>query len=197
MPLVDLNKEIPDYQSLVAKQDLIRAVAFLGLREKICGIAWFEVIESPFLGFKEWEPARVGTDIAAFFKVVSPFHPARKMLDSLRQKKFMHAVGRLDAGNAISEIREFVSESFMDAPAGSGKNGESYYSSAAAIAHRLCKNYSGLSPDSAVDVPLKVAFQLLKILRAEEQAAVGRKPILFNHLTDAAKSRWMNQQQTN
>jgi len=61
----------------------------------------------------------------------------------------------------------------------------------------IVQKLRGLNPNpmiypGALDIPLKAGFQLLKLVKQEDCARVGRKCILFNGLSDKAKSRWMN-----
>jgi hypothetical protein len=113
-------------------------------------------------------------------------------------KRYTEAVGKLKASDeTLKAIHDFVSEAFMDSPGGADGAVESYYSVGAELTHQLCKNYAGLNPNpmiypGALDIPLKAGFQLLKLVKQEDCARVGRKCILFNGLSDKAKSRWMN-----
>ena len=195
--LIDLTA-VPEIREAVEKQDLVRDVSFLGLPETIGGmevlpmsfrhVLWLELNRSPFLGHGPLEPANLVTSLAAFMKTVSPFHPLnRSRFNGWRQRRYLRRVGRMKLDVALRDIREYVSEAFMDAPSG-GTSGEvkaSYYSTGAAWVHRLCKNYSGLNPDpgvypSAIDLPLKVGFQMLKLLKQDDYAKAGKMCPLFN-----------------
>ena len=204
-------KDIEGYAEAVEKQDLVRDVAFLGVPEIICGISvapmtfrhllWLQMIESPLIGAGEPDVTTLHLAIAGFFKTLAPLDKPSFMLTQfdLKQRKelksFMRQVGKLKAPEALKSIREFVSETFMDAPGGGEDKTESYFSIGAALTHRLAKNYPlNANPyiyPGALDVPLKAGFQLLKLIKADDCAEAGKKPVLFNGLSDAAKSRWL------
>jgi len=212
MPLVDLNKLCPDYAAAVERQDLVRDAAFLGVPETLCGITvapmtfrhllWLQMIRSPFIGASSLQEDTAHLDVAAFFKTLAPGDRPSFMNTFTRitridanLKQFMAAVGKLKLPAAVVGIRDFVQETFMDAPGGGESNEASYYSIGAALTHRLCAAYAGLNPNpmvypGALDVPLKAGFQLIKCLKRDENP----KAILFNGLSDKAKARWINQQ---
>lgn len=199
--LIDLS-QVPAIREAVEKQDLVRDVSFLGLTETIGGIEvlpmsfrhvlWLELKRSPFIGHGQLTPATLVEDLAAFMKIVSPFHPLnRRRFNGWRQRRYLRRVGQMKLDVALKDIRDYVGEAFMDAPSG-GTSGEvkaSYYSTGAAWVHRLCKNYNGLNPDpgvypSAIDLPLKVGFQMLKLLKQDDYAKAGKMCPLFNPSDD-------------
>jgi len=207
MPLLDTS-QIPGYAEAVARQDLVRDAAFLGVPETLCGLVvspltfrhllWLQTIQSPFIGCRPPDLKTMAVDVAAFFKTLAPLsHPSYMShlspADLEDLKTFMAKVGRLKGPVALKAIREFVDESFLDAPGGGDGSAASYYSIGAALTHRLCAHYAGLDPNpmnypAAVDIPLKAGFQLIKCLRREENP----KAILFNGFSDRAKGRWLN-----
>lgn len=206
MPLID-SKQIPGYVEAVERQDFIRDAAFLGLNETICGIEvspmtfrhllWLQTIQSPFVGAGVMGFETLHLGVAAFFKTIAPFQKPSFMggFDKMELISFIKKVGRLQPGTAIKGVREFVSETFLDSPGGGEKIGVSFYSSGAAAVNRICSKYGGQNPNpmiypSAVDMPLKVVFQLLKCMKLDDNP----KAILFNGLSDRAKSVWMNSQ---
>lgn len=150
------------------------------------------------------EGGHVASGCGGLFKTLAPLgKPSfaltvfdRKLKADL--KRYTEAVGKLKASDeTLKAIHDFVSEAFMDSPGGADGAVESYYSVGAELTHQLCKNYAGLNPNpmiypGALDIPLKAGFQLLKLVKQEDCARVGRKCILFNGLSDKAKSRWMN-----
>jgi hypothetical protein len=206
MPIIDLN-QVEGYADAVERQDLLRDMAFLGVPETLCGIAvapmtfrhllWLQTIRSPFIGLSSLEEKTAHLDVAAFFKTLAPLaRPSFMMPKSPELAAFMKSVGKIKLPNALKGVREFVADTFMDAPGGGeGGNAASYFSVGAAAVHRLCSKYGGIDPNpmnypSAVDMPLKAAFQLFKCLKREENP----KAILFNGLSDKIKSRWIEQQ---
>lgn len=219
MPLVDLKKVVPGYADAVERQDLVRDVAFLGLPERVCGVtvspltirqlSWLQLIRSPFIGCGVALPQtatprektkRLTLDIAAFFKAIAPGRPNFMLVEPDQSlAKYLHAVGKLKLPAAVAGIREYVDEAFMDFPGHKESSQESFYSLGAALAHRLAHHYPGLDPNpmnypSAVDLPLKAAFQLLKLIKQQQACEAGKPAMLFNGLSDRAKTRWMNEQ---
>ena len=206
MPLIDLNK-VPGYAEAVDRQDLVRDAAFLGVPEILCGLEvsamtfrhllWLQMIRSPFVGLSSLTPETLHLDVAAFFKTVAPL-PKPSFLGVANKadlKSFMLKVGKLKAPDAVKGIRDFISENFMDAPGGGDNSGPSYYSVGASVINRLCSKYGGLNPNpmifpSAIDMPLKSAWQLLKCLKRDENP----KAILFNGLSDKVRARWIDSQ---
>ena len=206
MPLIDTS-QIPGYAEAVARQDLVRDAAFLGVPETLCGITvapmtfrhllWLQIVRSPFIGASPPNSAMLHLDVATFFKTVAPFSPPSFMAKppAAALRAFMAKVGRLKAPEALDGIRDFVNEAFMDAPGGGESSNVSYFSIGAALTHRLCEHYSGLDPNpmnypSAADMPLKAGFQLLKCLKKSERPDA----IMFNGLSDQIKTRWINAQ---
>ena len=215
MPLFDPCAEIPGYAEAVEKQDLVRDVAFLGVTEIVCGISvapmtfrhllWLQMIGSPFIGAGDPDVTTLHLAMAGFFKTLAPLDKPSFMLTEFdtRQRKelktYMKSVGKLKAPVALAAVREFVSETFMDRPGGTEDRTESYFSIGAALTHRLAKNYPALNANpfiypGALDVPLKAGFQLLKLIKSDDYATAGKKPILFNGWSDAAKTRWLESQ---
>lgn len=78
-----------------------------------------------------------------------------------------------------SAIADYYREATMDWPSSRGGDGKSYYSEAAGLCHEVASKY-GWTIDQVLDCKLKALFQLLKIIRAEDQAAKGKQPIMFN-----------------
>jgi hypothetical protein len=214
MPLIDLKKVVPGYAEAIERQDLVRDVAFLGVPETLCGIEvapmtfrhllWLQLVRSPFIGAGLPDAETLHLAVAAFFKTLAPLEKPSFMLTAFDRKlqvdlkRYMESVGKLKASDeTLKAINEFVNEAFIDSPGGADGAAESYYSVGAALTHQLCKNYSGLNPNpliypGAIDIPLKAGFQMLKLVKQEECSRAGRKCILFNGLSDRAKSRWMN-----
>lgn len=194
---------IPQFRAAVERVNLVRDVAFSGLPETIAGIEvlpltfrhwqWLNTIASPFLGGRELEARTLAGDIAAFFWTIAPKRNPGALSTDARQlaykKQFLLTIGRLKLDTAINGVREYLSEAFMDAPGGRGQGDHtSYFSMGAAVVHRLCSAYGGLTPFTALDLPLKQGFQLLKLIEREEMAKLGKKPMQFNP-TDGLKGR--------
>jgi hypothetical protein len=83
----------------------------------------------------------------------------------------------------VMEIKSYLDEAFMDAPG--GKPTRAYYSRIAPLVHFLCSE-ENFTLDQALDTPLKVTFQLMKICRQQNNS----KCILFNP-SDNITSQWL------
>ena len=212
----DSFKEIEGYAEAVEKQDFLRDAIFIGMPEIICGLPvspltfrhllWLRIIESPFIGESELDAGKISFAVAGFFKTIAPIGKPAFMLTPFdywhrwNLRGFMHKVGRIKADEAMSGIIEFVRDAFMDAPSGSDRASESYYSAGASMTHALAEKYHGLNANPAIypgalDIPLKAGFQLLKLIRRDNLAAAGKPSIMFNGLSDQIKTRWLEKQQ--
>ena len=153
-------------------------------------VQWLEMIKSPFLTRL---PASVlvtkpdiTNDVMIFLWIVSPSFKAG---NEKAKKKFYKTHGvamELNALKTVEEIIEYLNESFLDSNE-SNKEGDqrSYYSTAASIVGFFNRNF-GLEIDvwensylrnlvrkltgrpNVMDVPLKIAFQLIRAHQKNE-----------------------------
>jgi hypothetical protein len=86
-------------------------------------------------------------------------------------------------------LKKYFDDMFIDAPPSEGrKPGRPYYSWEAGIVHRLASAY-GWSRNEIMDTPVPVAFQLMKIMRAEtmpDAPMFNASDKILNKLTLAA-----------
>jgi hypothetical protein len=207
MPLFDPYAEIKGYAEFVRQQEFERDAAFLRVRETICGyevdplttrhLLWLYTIESPFLVDKKIRADEGALHVAAFMRVVTPgFNPLSKLNRRLffwKYRRYFRGQ-KINVGQAVEEIREYIVGALRDKPPAGDGSSESYWSMAASIVHSLSGHY-GWTMDEALDVPVKCAFQLMKIQRLEASAKAGVKIPLFNP-SDELKSRWLEEQAT-
>lgn len=200
---------IPGYVEAVEREEFFRAAAFLRLNERLCGLEvlplttrhllWLEVIESPFVTGAPIPMAEAHLHVAAFVRVVTPGFNAfswwRRRLFFRNYRRGMYGE-KIAADAAVTAVKEYRDEAFGDRPARRGTHAAaaSYWSTAAGMCHELCSNYS-MSIDEALDVPLKVVFQLLKVQDAFAQAKSGKKPVLFNP-SDSVVTRYYTERET-
>jgi hypothetical protein len=193
MPLFDPSESIPGYRDAVEQEQFLWDAAFLGLPEKICGfevkpltarhLLWLYTIRSPFVTGQRMTDLDVHLHAAAFMRLVAPdFSPKHRWRRRLFFWRYRHSFARQRVDVAVTAIRDYLGEAFAESPG--GKGGEAYYSVAASVIHFICGNYSGVSFEATLDLPLKIVFQLMKCKRRETGA------IMFKS-TDALKSRWL------
>lgn len=109
------------------------------------------------------------------------FMPPTRRLWQSRKRHQARKAKRFEAFmSALKEVQGFIYETFMDQPPSSGEGqAKAYYSDAAALVDQFGSEY-GWTADYTLDLPLKVAFQLLKIIRARDRAKLRKPPMLFN-----------------
>ena len=187
--------QVPGLAEAVRAENEQRDLAFLALgdktgifNEKIAGVKvlpfttrhllWLDVAESQFTDGELYADSVVD-EIVKFLRVVQV--PPRRCwwqfrYDPIQQNAaIMLAIRgeKLDA--TVSAIRIYLSEAFADAPGSSAAGGKKYFSIAAGTCHFLGEKY-GMAPADAMDVPLKVSFQLMKAARK----SADPRAILFN-----------------
>ena len=187
----DLHAIIPGLAEAEAKQDQIRDSAFLALPVTLCGLPCTELTvrrfailiqaRSPFVcgGFPLPE------DTAVFLWAVDP---AFSYTDTLAKAARIEACKALDYHGAVADIRAFVEEAFMDSPPSDGAAGESLNSWLANLVDILAREY-GWTQREIFELPMACVFQYMRIINRR----IAPNSPQFNRLTDAAKSRWLNQ----
>lgn len=103
------------------------------------------------------------------------------------------AVRRLQAYSEIlAEVEKYREESILDSPGGSSSPMTApFYSDAAGYCYGLCAAF-GWTVEYAMACPLKIGFQLMKIVMARESAKAGKKPTMFNRLSDGVTGRMLD-----
>ncbi len=91
------------------------------------------------------------------------------------------------AGQIITAARTYISEAYQDRPGGTAGSEESYFSDAAFICGKLALegNFTR-SWEETMDLPVKVAFQFLKVIRRYHDPT---RP-LFRH-SDSLVRQWL------
>lgn len=92
----------------------------------------------------------------------------------------------------IRAIQEYLAESEMDWPATSGERGPAYWSDAA----NLCATFGaayGWTVQETMGTPLKVLFQLLKIIDAKDKSQANKIPVMFNP-SDRERAQWLEEE---
>jgi hypothetical protein len=177
-----------EYRAAVVKETVARDFAFLGVSEDVCGVAVrpmtlrdfirLDGIESPFVRGGLPSP----NDIVLFLWLQSKqFKPSAFAL-----WRFSRRCRNLNYVETVKAITAFIDDALMDAPGGSGKSGESFYSMAAGLVDWLASNY-GWSEEAILDCPLKRLFQYVN-------ASVKRKnpkAILFNPLSGKVRRDYL------
>ena len=215
MPVVDLYRDCPGYAEAARRERELRDVPFLGLPENVAGIPcapltlrrvmWLQMVKSPFLmelpaDLLEQKPD-ILADIGLFFWITSQdFKPGNEHRKTRRFRQ-LKSIGKKPVSEVAKEISEYMKEAFMDA--GHRDGGKSYFSQAASLILFLTKNF-GLDCDvwensairnfvrrimgrpNPLDIPLRVAWQLLRANHASQHADV----IFSNPISDEAVRQW-------
>lgn len=186
--------EVAAYREAIDREGFSRDAAFLGAPETVLGfkvrpmtarhLLWLWTMQSPFVCAAPIgdDRAEVVYHVKSFLMVVSRRDPAPRWWSRLWRHRFDRRFKRFEnsefsCSEVIAACREYVSDATQDAP--SGKSGKIYYSAAANIANWICHAYHcplGEGIKMALDLPLKIAFQLMRAdLKYNDP-----KAILFN-----------------
>lgn len=190
---IDID-EIKPYRDAVEQEALVRDVAFLGLNETVLGfevrpmtlrhLLWLGMVESPFVRSLKLELAEAHLHVAAFVRVVSFRNPAKVgwLQDFAFRRRYRRWASKTSVIESVVAVREYVAEAVQDAPGGSG-GGKAYFSAAASIANYVMergKEPFAAAVSAAMDVPLKVSFQIMRANRMWHDP----KAIMFNPSDD-------------
>ena len=172
-------------------------------------VQWLGMVRSPFLTKLPADvlitKENIAADIMIFLWIVSPSFKAG---DEKAKKKFYKthsSAMELSALKTIEEIIEYINEAFLDSGE-PNKEGDqrSYYSTAASIVGFFNRNF-GLEIDvwensywrnivrkltgrpNAMDVPLKIAFQLIRAHQKNENPQM----IFHNKLSQPKIDAWL------
>jgi len=187
--------QVPGIEEAVRAENEQRDMAFLALgdrtgifNEQIAGVPvlpftarhllWLDFTGSAFTDGELFADAVVD-EIIKFFRVVQVPPPRRwwqfRVAPVKQNVAIMRTIRHEDLDATVTAIRNYIADAFADAPAGAGGSDKKYFSFAAGICHFLGKKYS-MPPVAALDVPLKVVFQLMKASRKSKDA----NAVLFN-----------------
>lgn len=200
---MDFRDSIPGYWEAVAKEQILRDAAFLGLTESIAdGFEAVPLTMRHYLSLRAIRsPFLVGgtvavSDVIAFLRVVAPENSNwirfGELCASFEAKlPWLHTFGamarwRIRAARAEKRLREvtlgiirYLDAALNDCGGGGAASAESYFSDGAAMVHRFGLAY-GWSRERTMSEPLKCLFQYLKAIKAEDFAKAGRLPVLHN-----------------
>jgi hypothetical protein len=174
-------------------------------------VQWLGMVRSPFLSKLPADVLITKPDIAAdimmFFWIVSP---SFKIGNERAKKRFYKTHGQIlkcNAQKTVQEIIEYIEEAFLDSSEnikeGDQKN---YYSTAASIVGFFHRGY-GLEIDvwensiwrnlirkltgrpNAIDIPLKIAFQLIRAHQKHEHPEMT----FHNKLSQPKIDAWLGE----
>ena len=201
MRFFDPRSDVPGFAEAETRESELRDDAFLGVPEWICGfevsplttrhVLWLSLVNSPFL--TKLKPTAlikkpdIAADIARCLRILAPdFSPLAK---AKRFRRYRHSVYGNKTGSLemLQALTGYFDDAFMDSPGGYVGYSKSYYSFAASIVHVLCSRYH-LTIDQALDTPLKVVFQLMKVIRKSENP-----PALLSNRSEQLQSDWLDQ----
>jgi hypothetical protein len=160
-------------------------------------VLWLDIYQNVFLSGAKPEQLlefpEVHLHIARFMWTLSPhfspFSTVRRWWHFRSYKKLSHKI-KLD--DAVKSICKFMDDSTFDLRTDGASNGKSYYSAAAAVVHSLCSLYH-LNPfpngeNAAIDLPLKIAGQLLRVHIKSNNPKAG-----LNNRTDILEQHWLEE----
>lgn len=188
----DLHAIIPGLAEAEAKQEQLRDSAFLALPVTICGLPCAELTVRRFaVLIQSRNPFVCGgfplpEDVAVFLWAMDP---AFSYTNAAARSARIEACRTLDYHAAVAEIKAFVDEAFMDSPPTSGEASESLNSWLASLVDILAREY-GWTQRDVLDLPMPCVFQYTRIINRR----ISPNTPQFNRLTDAAKTKWLNEQ---
>jgi hypothetical protein len=170
-----------------AREQNLRAAAFLPFNERICGLevvpltlrilGRLRAARSPFLVGGRVRPGHVG----AFLWAVSPSYALEGAEKNHARQKLIERAAALPYQRARSAIRKYLFLAWMDRPPvrRSRKGDLSIVSFEAAMIHHIAKAYSW-GDEKILDTPLKRLYQFLTMIRLEGDP----KAPTFNPIVD-------------
>jgi hypothetical protein len=200
------RQQIAGWSDAAAEESELRNDAMLGLDETICGftvkplcfrhILWLNVHANIFLA--AFTPEELMTfpeihlHVARFMWIFSPqFSP----FDAKARESFFDGYNEkakaINALEVIKAILKFMDDSTFDLRMDGPTSLKSHYSSCAGVVHALCSIYSGVSPfpnapNSALDMPLQIAGQLLRVhIKGQNPKAT------LNNRADVLEQKWL------
>jgi hypothetical protein len=189
------------YAEAVERENDVRDLAFLGQPESIFGvevrpltsrhILWLQLTRSPLLTGAPVELPMVPGIIAQFLRIIINHENTKTQNSKLKTQNSFKLIDSFIAksikGKKLPElvmaIKGHLDEAFMDAPG--GKPSRAYYSRITPLVHFLCSE-ENLTIEQALDTPLKVVFQLMKVCRQQNNP----KCLLFNP-SDNITAQWL------
>lgn len=144
-------------------------------------------MRSPFLtGDFNLQHEDIGAAIRRFLWVVSH----EFSLDPKARDRFLKRIDRLDAADAINDIRDYLDRAFADSPySNHGRASVPHSSMAAEVVDHFAREY-GWQPDTILNLPLSQLWQLRNCIAARTQ----KQPVFANREVDQAAKDWLRQQ---
>lgn len=194
----DNSQEVPGLAEAVEQEATRRQLAFSDTLLPIGGV-WVKqftpahwvrlgLIGSPYLGGDRGTPFSV-RGVLEFLWIVSPEYTPGSFW---RQLWFYVKHYRAIKPVTGIHILDYLDAAFMDSPprkVGAGPIGRSYYAGVTSICDYFANAY-GWDDTVTMGKPLARLFQYYNCVRQRTQ----ENPVLFNPLSDAARSRWQHSQ---
>lgn len=210
-------KDIPGYAEAIARESMLREAAFVPVTPDVCGFAispftlqhylTLKLISSPFLTGLTPSP----NDLQAVLWLINPQHgspPAHRehvarcrdfmppiqpasrnwLLQGIWRRQYAAALRK--AAEITDKLREFIDESLMDFPAGSGRKAftTSYYGDGAWMCGMFAHHF-GWDDEKTLHTPMPRILQYLKVI-GDIKGSTAPK---FNP-SDAVTARWLKEQ---
>lgn len=188
---------IPGLTEAQREENLQRDMAFLALgdrqgifSETIAGVAvqpltsrhmlWLTVLDSCFVTDNEFTEQNAFTELVKLLRVIGV--PAKRKWwqrqtdPATENARIMAAAFNGNIEQDMTAVRNYFEQAFADAPASSGNVDKTrYFSNAAWVCYFLGQHLK-MTPEQALDTPLKVVWQFMKV----HQRNVNPEAPLFN-----------------
>lgn len=200
--------DFPGYAAAVARENLVRAAACLGLPESICGlevmsmniehVRLLAMVRSPFLmrgigAQRLCGKPGIETDVLTALWVLSPrWRPSGRARDRFLKSKPVRAIMRLPIDKPVAALLNYVDEAYIDSPAG-GDDLKSYFAFEIPVAIEMSRAF-GLPLDfwnkhpvrnfirwvTGKPSPLRVPLKILFQIRKAQRQMDDPKAIMHN-----------------
>lgn len=182
------RKQIPGYAEAENSERRDRSIAFIGLPERICGIAcrpltpflleYLRANGNPFICGGTISEAAI---LQFIWFVSADFKPEKENQDA-----FLASVEDLDLSNAPQEIEDYLERAFLDSSNG-GPDSKQYYALAAYLVFSMAKEPYRWPMEKTMETSLAVLFQLIKCKERAEGVTV------VNIRSDKVASDWLSE----
>lgn len=188
---------IPGYAEAIAKEQRARLLAFVESPEIVCGVpvrslslrvlVWLEIARNGFVvpcAFDDEREAQAHAVQALYFSRYE-FDPRRlvdagiitRVIEEVRREKFIRRVLKLNPGKMkiADRVAEWFADSFMDAPKGSGENGnwKSYAAYPAYLSDAFASAGMRFSFDEIMDMPIRRLWQHWRVAMKRMNPKMG------------------------
>ena len=203
--------EIPGYADALRKEARIRDTAFLDGLEIVCGVevvplslrrlVWLEQAHNGLIVPWRWDSDQelLAHSLQVLYFCTPRFSPPasprysflRSFRDGMMYQAFFRKTLRSGTPEVIvKEIETWLSEAFMDSPAGGGSNeipGPSYASYPAYVVDKFAEAGLPFSYDEILDMPLRRLWQFWRVALRRLHDATLTNPsdlLAVNHLAE-------------